>query len=302
MDLMLDLETLDTKPGATVLAIGAVLFDRATTQCCGQGMFYMEVNIASQLPFHATVSADTMDWWQKTDPEWIEEVMSTKYQDEKTHPIGEVLDALDKWMQYHYEREGFELNTVWCQGQDFDFPILAELYRRVREGKANDTPPWPFWVQRDTRTAYDVAQFDTDKVERTDKKHNALANCHHQIKCLWWALNNFRLYSQLKPAEIERLAMLAEEAGEITQIVGKVLRHGYESFHPDNPSVTNRSLLENEIADLHAVQLMMEERGDIKDLSPQASDAVGHAMEKKLKFVHHQHTSPKIPRTPDAKA
>ena len=28
MDLMLDLETLDTKPGATVLSIGAVLFDR----------------------------------------------------------------------------------------------------------------------------------------------------------------------------------------------------------------------------------------------------------------------------------
>lgn len=292
MDLMLDLETLDTKPGATVLAIGAVLFDRDTCWSCGQGMFYMEVNIASQLPFHTTVSADTMDWWQKTDPEWIEEVMGDKYQAENTKSIGEVLDAFDAWMQFHYEREGFELGAVWCQGQDFDFPILAELYRRVREGKTNNTPPWPFWAQRDTRTVYDVAGYDPGTMTRTGKKHNALADCHHQIKCLWMALNNFRPFSKVTPAELERLAMLAEEAGEITQIVGKILRHGFESYHPDNPSVTNRSLLENEIADLHAVQLMMEEKGDIEDLSPQASDAVGHAMEKKQKYTHHQRTIP----------
>lgn len=295
MDLMLDLETLDTKPGATVLAIGAVLFDRDTAWCCGNGMFYMEVNIASQLPYHTTVSADTMEWWEKTDREWIEKVMSDEYQKDLA-PIGEVLDALDKWMQSHYEREGFELNTVWAQGQDFDFPILAELYRRVREGKTNDAPPWPFWCQRDTRTAYDVAGFDTSTVKRTGKHHNALADCHHQIKCVWFALNNFRPFSKLTPAEIERLAMLAEEAGEITQIVGKVLRHGYESFHPDNPSITNRGLLENEIADLHAVQLMMEGKGDIEDLSPKASDAVGHALDKKMKYTHHQKT------LPDAKA
>ncbi len=111
MDLMLDLETLDTKPGGTILAIGAVLFDRDTCWSCGNGMFYMEVNIASQLPFHATVSADTLDWWMQTDPEWIEKVMTDEYQKDLS-PIGEVLDALDKWMMSHYEREGFELGTV----------------------------------------------------------------------------------------------------------------------------------------------------------------------------------------------
>jgi len=191
---MLDLETLDTKPGATVLSIGAVLFDRETALCCGNGMFYMEVNIASQLPFHTTVSADTMDFWARTDPEWIEEVMSDAYQ-AKLKPIGEVLDALDAWIQSHYLKEDFNLGTVWAQGQDFDFPILAELYDRVRDGKKNlETQsflPWPFWRHRDTRTAYDVAGFDTGTVERTGKHHNALADCHRQIKCLWMALNNF---------------------------------------------------------------------------------------------------------------
>lgn len=201
MDLMLDLETLDTKPGATILSVGAVLFNRDTAWSCQQGMFYMEVNIASQLPFHTTVSADTMDFWAREDPEWIAEVMSDAYQEKNTKPIGEVLDALDAWMQSHYLKEDFNLGTVWAQGQDFDFPILAELYRRVRYGKLNletkSFMPWPFWRHRDTRTAYDVAQFDTSTVERTGKHHNALADCHHQIKCLWFALN------KLKPSPVK---------------------------------------------------------------------------------------------------
>ena len=207
MDLMLDLETLDTKPGATVLSIGAVLFDRETALCCGNGMFYMEVNIASQLPFHTTVSADTMDFWARTDPEWIEEVMSGAYQ-AKLKPIGEVLDALDAWIQSHYLKEDFNLGTVWAQGQDFDFPILAELYNRVRDGKMNletkSFMPWPFWRHRDTRTVYDVAGYDPNTLKRTGKHHNALADCHHQIKCLWMALNNFRPFSKVSPAETER--------------------------------------------------------------------------------------------------
>jgi NTP pyrophosphatase (non-canonical NTP hydrolase) len=51
----------------------------------------------------------------------------------------------------------------------------------------------------------------------------------------------------LSDAERERLAILAEECGEVIQIIGKVLRHGYESRHP-NGGPTNRELLESELA------------------------------------------------------
>jgi hypothetical protein len=186
-DLMLDLETLDTKPGGTILAIGAVLFDRDADLDCDKGAFYMEINIASQLLVHATVSADVLDWWERTDREWIESAMSDEYQ-KGLSPIDEVLKAFDKWMLSHYERPGFELSAVWAQGQDFDFSILGEMYRRVRVGKANNTMPWPFWCHRDTRTAYDVTNFDPSTVQRAGKHHNALADCHHQIKCLQAAL------------------------------------------------------------------------------------------------------------------
>ena len=55
----------------------------------------------------------------------------------------------------------------------------------------------------------------------------------------------------LSKAEIERLAILSEECAEVQQIVGKILRHGFESFNPfDEQKVTNRKLLERELGDL----------------------------------------------------
>lgn len=57
-------------------------------------------------------------------------------------------------------------------------------------------------------------------------------------------------FNKLTPAETERLAILAEECGETIQVIGKILRHGYESFHPKDYATTNRTLLENELVKL----------------------------------------------------
>ena len=90
-------------------------------------------------------------------------------------------------------------------------------------------------------------------------------------------------FNKLPPAEAERLAMLAEECGEIVQVVGKILRHGYESHHPDNPTYTNRDLLANEVCDLLAVVQMMDADFNVGGgLDP--DDAIA----KKMRFAHHQ--------------
>lgn len=95
-------------------------------------------------------------------------------------------------------------------------------------------------------------------------------------------------FNGLTPAEAERLAMLAEEAAEVNQIAMKILRHGYESFHPDDPQrVTNRRLLEKELLDTFAVHLAMIRAGDVRspgDLETSAAEQ----WEKKLRYTHHQ--------------
>jgi NTP pyrophosphatase (non-canonical NTP hydrolase) len=72
-------------------------------------------------------------------------------------------------------------------------------------------------------------------------------------------------FNELTPAEAERLALLAEEMGEALQAIGKVLRHGYESYHPDHPEgPSNRHALTREIGDVYAAVCLMCDRGDLK--------------------------------------
>ena len=94
-------------------------------------------------------------------------------------------------------------------------------------------------------------------------------------------------FNGLSPAQAERLAMLAEEAGEIVMAVGKVLRHGYESTHP-NGGPTNRTALGHEVSDLHGVAGAMLVAGDIRE-----SDGQDHGITWVLKqrCTHHQKTA-----------
>ena len=85
----------------------------------------------------------------------------------------------------------------------------------------------------------------------------------------------------------ERLSMLLEEAGEVIQICGKVLRHGYDSSNPlEDHTGTNKELLEKELQDLYTLMYIMSERNDIVlDFS---NDKVKEIWSRKLKWTHHQ--------------
>lgn len=92
-------------------------------------------------------------------------------------------------------------------------------------------------------------------------------------------------FNQLTPAEAERLAMLAEECGEVIQVIGKILRHGYDSYHPANSTVTNRQLLGKEICDMFTTASAVIGRDNVPDHSLHDRD---FAWSKKLRYAHHQ--------------
>ncbi len=70
-------------------------------------------------------------------------------------------------------------------------------------------------------------------------------------------------FNKLSPAQAERLALLAEECAEVIQIVGKILRHGYSSCHPDGTGPNSR-LLEVEAGHVLAALRLMVAEGDIE--------------------------------------
>lgn len=91
---------------------------------------------------------------------------------------------------------------------------------------------------------------------------------------------------KMTEAELERLAILAEEAAEVQQIVMKIIRHGYGSHNPfDETKTPNRELLNKELGDLqYAIQLMIAHH----DINSMAISK--YKLEKPVKmnkYLHH---------------
>ena len=92
-------------------------------------------------------------------------------------------------------------------------------------------------------------------------------------------------FNKLTDAEAERLAMLAEECAEVIQVVGKILRHGYDSYHPDDSSKTsNRQLLQKELDDVASIHRQLADDGI--DMGTQVR--MKRIWDRKLRYTHHQ--------------
>lgn len=87
-------------------------------------------------------------------------------------------------------------------------------------------------------------------------------------------------------AQMERVQMLAEEAGEVVQICMKILRHGMSSYHPDDPKKTpNWILLQKELLDMWAVYERMAAYGDLARINFYSTAEI---WADKLRYTHHQ--------------
>ncbi len=90
----------------------------------------------------------------------------------------------------------------------------------------------------------------------------------------------------LSEAQYERLALLAEEMGEAIQVIGKVLRHGFESYSPfDGMKTTNRALLEKELGDVRAAMIILCEAGDVQKQA--IHDQADHKRESVKQWMHY---------------
>jgi DNA polymerase III epsilon subunit-like protein len=140
-DIMIDLETLDVLPTATVLTIGAVKFDPFGDELdnpkCEK--FYVRVDVDSCDKLGLTVSQATLDWWAQQDK---------AAQDEAFDPNNRIAitDAMNQLYKFCWGAK-----RVWSHGAGFDIPICEHIFRKV--GKAI---PWQFWEVRCTRTLFDI--------------------------------------------------------------------------------------------------------------------------------------------------
>ena len=93
--------------------------------------------------------------------------------------------------------------------------------------------------------------------------------------------------NRLSDAQLERLAILSEELGEAQQAIGKIIRHGYESYNPDgNQSRTNRDDLETELGDVMFAMSLISDAGEVSHVA--VCERALIKAKKILPYLHHQ--------------
>ena len=155
---MLDLETLGTRPGDTILSIGACLFtpDKGITS-----EFYVTIDSVDSKNAGLRAQKSTLEWWAKQSPE----ARAAAFKGELS--LMSALTQFRMWL-------GDGKNTlVYGNGANFDNPLLCAAYRATKQDA-----PWPFWNDRCYRTIR--AMFLKDTVQRTGTYHHALDDAKTQ--------------------------------------------------------------------------------------------------------------------------
>lgn len=174
-NIMFDIETLDNKYSACILSIGAVEFNKETGET-GEEL-YIDVDLQSCLDEGLTIGASTFKWWMQQS----EEARSRIY-----NATGVTLEEALEQVFAFVKKCGDEVN-VWGNGSTFDITILSHaLYKFFIE------TPWKYYNVKDVRTIVDINPSIKKNCPFQGVKHDALADCHHQIKYLTETLKSIK--------------------------------------------------------------------------------------------------------------
>jgi len=184
MHVMIDLETLSTRPDARIAQVGAVAFEARSGGRILNGKAF---NAYIRLPGAeggsgptGHIDPDTLAWWEQQDPEAQKRLHDGM---EAGRIECAVLDHFEHWPEQVLDTNWSGIEGVWAHGATFDLPVLHSAYARH-----NRDVPWNFQAGRDTRTLFwlvgGAPQVDTVGF----MKHDAVDDCVMQIMAVQQAL------------------------------------------------------------------------------------------------------------------
>ena len=162
-NIMLDIETLGTSANSVILSIGAVEFSDSEL---GKEV---EIFIDSEscTDHGLVIDARTVMWWLSQDDAARSELL-------KRTGVG--LDEAVLQLHNAFDWKG---KKVWCNGTDFDFPILSSACKAV-----GVLEPWQYWSKMDFRTLKNLLPKKTYNELKVDPviAHSALADAKAQAQ------------------------------------------------------------------------------------------------------------------------
>ena len=180
MNVMIDIETLDTAATAVVLSIGAVAFTDDGVEC---GKFYVELtdDLETQQNAGRTISADTVRWWISQNENAKSLFKDKPIDDPDRVGVATALSSLNKFLNAHGPAEKIKM---WANGSDFDNVIMHSLYESF-----GTRAPWKHYNHRCYRTFKNLPGAPK-AATREGVHHNALDDAMHQYKH-WTEINSW---------------------------------------------------------------------------------------------------------------
>ena len=175
-NVMIDLETLSTKPNAAIVSIGAVFFDPKHGEL-GE-TYYQTIDIETYGECSGfDIDGSTLKWWMQQSDQARAVFSGTMQCD-----LQPVLRGFHAFLESHGSTADLK---VWGNGAAFDNVILANAYQST--GWA---APWKFWNDRCYRTV--KALNPQIPFTREGVYHNALDDAVSQAKHLCQIFESLR--------------------------------------------------------------------------------------------------------------
>jgi|SaaInlStandDraft_3_1057020.scaffolds.fasta_scaffold00692_15 hypothetical protein len=139
--LIIDFETLDTRPSAVVLSLGAYYVDLDKDLPSYQDIidtgYYKTFDVEEQVQDGRTISKDTLDWWKDVGEE-AQHILKPSNDDVSYKSL------IPSLREYISDYSDF---FVFARSPSFDFSIIDDIIYSQKEEVL-----YPQWMQRDTRT------------------------------------------------------------------------------------------------------------------------------------------------------
>lgn len=164
-DCMIDIETLGTVPGSTIISIGAVCFAENMPE---QEWYKIDIGpISRRNSYWFTEDPSTIAWWER-----------------QSYPAKEVYDkSRTSELSIKNALKAFKDNLpvdlrIWSNGADFDIPLLNYAFRIV----SLDSP----WSHKNSRCYRTIKNqhLNISADASSGIKHNALEDALYQTRHL----------------------------------------------------------------------------------------------------------------------
>lgn len=127
IDITFDFETVSTAPDAAPMQLGAIVWNRDTELDTPftDDAFNTAIDLRTCAVEGFSFDQDTIDWWSRQND--TSKQCVTKGE---CYAVDRAFQQFIDWIEEMKKKYGADTVCLWCQGQDFDFPILKTIARK----------------------------------------------------------------------------------------------------------------------------------------------------------------------------